>query len=133
MDISKFLSKVIGIYLIIVSLAMLVNMPQFIKSVHNLIHDEPSMCVAGFVTCILGVLMVVSHNIWQWNWRMVITLFSWLVLLKGISIIFYPQFIGNTAILFMHNTHVTYSAAIIDLALGLLLCYFSYHHCSSNK
>ena len=128
MDISKFLSKVIGIYLIIMSLAMLINLPQFINSVNTLIHDAPLMFVTGCFTSILGILMVVSHNSWQWNWRVVITIFAWLILLKGVSIILFPQFIDRTAILFMQDTNVVYGTAGFDFVLGLLLCYFGYSH-----
>lgn len=69
MDISKFLSKVIGIYLIVVAIAMFVNTHQFMIDVNSLINDAPLMFVTGFFTLILGLLMVVSHNVWQGNWR----------------------------------------------------------------
>ena len=126
MNISKFLSKVIGLYLIIVSIAMLVNMPQFLIYVIKLINDAQSMFVAGFVTLILGLLMVVSHNIWQWHWRVIITIFSWLILIKGASIVIYPEFIDHLSLLFVQNLKIAYIAAGFDLALGILLSYFGF-------
>jgi hypothetical protein len=126
MNVSKFLSKVIGIYLIIISIAMLTNMDQFIHYVSNLINDVPLMFVTGFFTLILGILMVVGHNIWQWNWRILITIIAWLTLLKGASIIFYPQFIDKTTILFLKNINIAYVAAGFDFVLGILLSYFGF-------
>ena len=127
-DISKILSKVIGIYFIIVSTAMLVDMHQFIGYVNELVNNAPLMFVTGFFTIIIGILMVVSHNIWRWNWRIIITFIGWLTLLKGVSIIYYPKFIDKTTALLMQNTTIGYSAASINFALGLLLCFLGWHH-----
>ncbi|MFC3907505.1 hypothetical protein ACFORL_00245 [Legionella dresdenensis] len=123
MDTSKFLSKVLGIYFIIVSVAMYVDMQQFTGYVQRLIHDPTLMFVTGFFTLILGILMVVSHNIWQWNWRLLITIIAWIVLLKGIGIIFLPHFIDTVSLSFVENIYMTYAAAGLDLLLGLFLCY----------
>lgn len=65
MDISKFLGKGLGVYLLLVSTAFLVNMSQFADLVKHLINDPPLMFVTGFFTLIIGILLVVSHNIWQ--------------------------------------------------------------------
>jgi hypothetical protein len=126
MDKSKFLSKVIGIYLIIISIAMLVRMQEFTHDVTKLINDAPLMFVVGFFTLILGILMVVSHNIWQWNWRVIVTIIGWITLLKGASIIFSLQFLDKAAMLFVQNINAFYIAAIIDLVLGVLLSYLGF-------
>ncbi len=126
MDTSKFLAKVIGIYFIIITLAMFVNMQQFIANVNQLMIHDSLMFVTGFVTLILGILMVVSHNIWQWSWRLIITLIAWISLLKGASIIFYPHFLNQITLTFMRNPNVGYCAATIDMCLGFLLVYFGF-------
>lgn len=128
MDTSKLLSKIIGPYFIIVAVAMLVNMHQFINSVTLLIHDDPLMLVTGYFTLIIGLLMVVNHNIWQWNWKIIITLTAWLILLKGISIILFPQLIEQTTIVYLKNSSVQYFAAYFDFFIGVVLSYFGFKH-----
>lgn len=126
MDVSKFLSKVIGMYLIVVGIGMFVSMQQFITQVNGLINDGPLLFVTGFFTLILGLLMVVSHNIWQWNWRVAITLFSWLVLLKGACVVFCPQFIDKTTLVFVENVNIAYIAAIVGVVIGVLFSYLGF-------
>lgn len=126
MDVSKFLAKVMGIYLIIVSIAMFINMHQFIIYISSLVNDAPLMFVIGFFTLILGLLMVISHNIWQWNWRVIITIISWITLLKGASIILYPNFVDKTSILFTQDMNFAYIAACVDFILGIVLSYFGF-------
>ncbi len=126
MDKSKFLSKVLGIYLIIVSLAMFVNLEQLTLYVQDLLKNAPLMLVIGFWTLILGLLMVVSHNVWQWNWRLLITIISWIVLLKGASMVFYPHYVDKATFLFMQNESIAYSAAGFELVLGIILTYLGF-------
>ncbi|QLZ67670.1 hypothetical protein FOLKNPGA_00443 [Legionella sp. PC1000] len=126
MDKSKFLSKVLGIYLIIVSLAMFANLQQFTIYVQELLKDAPLMLVTGFWTLIIGLLMVVSHNVWQWNWRLLITLIGWIILLKGTSMIFYPHYVDRATLVFMQDTSMAYSAAGFELILGIILSYLGF-------
>ncbi len=126
MDTSQFLSKAIGIYLIVVSLAMELNAQQFMTNVTHLIHDGPLMFVTGFFTLILGILMVLSHNIWQWGWRVLVTIVCWLTLLKGINFLVYPQLITATTVNFLQHPTVTHISAAADFVLGVLLIYFGY-------
>jgi hypothetical protein len=123
MERSKFLSKVIGIYLVIVSIAMFINMPQFLSAINGMINDTPLMFTLGFIILILGILMVVSHNIWQWHWRVLITIIAWLILLKGVGILFYPQFIDQMTRQFTQNMNIAYASTMVDFLLGLLFCW----------
>lgn len=126
MDVSRYLGKVMGIYLIIVSIAMFTNMPQFIIYVKQLLNNIPLMFITGFFTLIIGTALVVAHNIWQWNWRVIITVLSWLVLIKGASIILFPHVVDQSSLLFLQNINWAYAAASFDFFLGLLICYFSF-------
>jgi hypothetical protein len=126
MNISKFLSKALGIYLLIVSVAMFINMQQFAIQINYLVNDKALMFVVGFFTLILGILMVISHNIWQWNWRVIITLVAWLTLLEGTILITYPQLINQITIPFIDNAAYVYSGAGFDFILGLVLTYYGF-------
>lgn len=128
MDNSRFLSKAVGIYLIFVSCAMFTNMQQFMTYISSLINNSSLMFVTGFFTLILGILMVLSHNIWQLNWRIILTIISWIVLLKGATIVICPEFIDQVTLLFLQNINFAYLTAGFDLIIGILLCYFGFKH-----
>ncbi|WP_133135231.1 hypothetical protein [Legionella rowbothamii] len=122
MDKSRFLAKAIGAYLLIVSLSMFINMHSFVNLVNEMTRNEPLVFVTGFFTLIIGILLVLSHNVWEWDWRVIITLIAWLTLLKGASIIFHP------AMLYTYTATINYIAATIDVILGIVLCYFGFKH-----
>ena len=126
MEVSKFLSKVIGLYEIIISLAMLINMKQFTADIQGMMNNGPLMIYIGCVTVIMGILLVVSHNIWEWTWRLLVTIVSWIVLLKGSSILLFPHVLDQITLQFVTNSNFAYSVAVIDLILGILFCYFGF-------
>ncbi|HTM64249.1 MAG TPA: hypothetical protein VL360_07085 [Gammaproteobacteria bacterium] len=127
MDVSKYLSKVIGIYLIIVSFAMFYNMDTFTSQVIDMMNNGPLLLFIGFVTVILGTLMVVSHNKWEMSWRVLVTIVSWIVFIKGICILFCAQSMTSMSSQFLANTTAIYTALVIDFVLGLLFCYFGFY------
>lgn len=126
MDVSKFLSKVFGLYEIIISIAMMMNMNHFITDIEAMMNNGPLMLYIGCITVIMGLLLVVSHNIWMWEWRVLVTIVSWIVLLKGVSILLFPHALDPVTIQFLENNPFAWSVAGFDLLLGLLFCYFGF-------
>jgi hypothetical protein len=45
---------------------------------------------------ILGLISVLLHNIWVANWHVLVTIFGWLTLIKGILVIAWPELCRNT-------------------------------------
>ncbi len=126
MNISRFLSKVFGIYLVLISAAFLLNMNELKTILQDLLHNHSLMLVSGFFTLIIGLLLIVSHNIWQFNWKLIITILSWIIFLKGVSIIFFPQFIDKLTLYFVQNSYFAYGSIILDLIIGFVLLYFGF-------
>ena len=83
MDISIFLAKAWGLYLVIISLAFLFNR-SLRKRVANLLENEGVFLLSGLVGLVFGILHVLAHNIWVKDWRVVVTILGWLVLAKGV-------------------------------------------------
>lgn len=126
MDSSKFLSKVVGLYLIFISSAMLLQMQPFMHRVISLNHDAALMFSLGFICLILGLLMVIVHNLWQWNWKLIITLIGWMTLFKGAMLIIAPGYMDTLTIAFVKHIKIAYGVACFDLAIGILLTYIGF-------
>ncbi len=126
MDTSKFLARVIGIYMLIISVGFLINIKELTGHVQNMINNPELMFVTGFFTLIIGILLVVSHNIWECNWKVIITIIAWIVLLKGASLVFYPRFLDTITEEFVRNPTMAYVCLIIDLIIALVLIYFGF-------
>jgi hypothetical protein len=88
---TTFLSRLIGIYCILVGLAMGLNKAATVQMVTQLVHDAPVLFVFGLVIVAAGVAMVLSHNIWSGGaLPVIVTLVGWLTLIKGLAFLFFP-------------------------------------------
>lgn len=129
MDRSVFLSRVIGIYMLVVSVAMLINMSSFVNMINELVSNKSIMFLSGFFTLIIGILLVVSHNVWRWNWSLLITIIAWIVFIKAISLIFFPHILDTLTTTFVQNSKFAYGCAIFDFVVGIILLFQGYRHC----
>ena len=49
------------------------------------------MTFSGLVALALGLLIVISHNIWVPAWPVVVTLFGWILIFQGVMRVFWPE------------------------------------------
>ncbi|WP_339895468.1 hypothetical protein [uncultured Algibacter sp.] len=90
MDNSIFLAKFWGWYLIIFFLILSFN-PKRIKQIFNDLNDEKFLIISSFVAIIIGLLNILFHNIWEPNWKLIITLIGWVSLFIGLSLFIFPK------------------------------------------
>ena len=90
MDTSLFLFKFWGWYCVIFFFILCFN-PKRIKQIIEDIQDEKFTILISFLAIIIGLLNILFHNIWEANIRLVVTLFGWLALLKGIMLLTFPR------------------------------------------
>jgi len=125
MEISIFLAKFFGLYIVLTTLPMLVS-PQLTRERYEgFLSNDPVMKLAGIFTLILGAFLVVLHNIWVPNWRLVVTLICWLVLIEGISIVYFPHHARSLFRRIAQKPPMLTTGAI-GLAIGLFLIFMGF-------
>jgi len=95
------------------------------KIVLSQIMDEFERSVAlsfitGFITLVMGVLLVGNHNLWVKDWRVVVTIVGWAMIIKGFLFIAWPQFLSLFKSWYKNSRVLGTLILIIGLALGYL-------------
>jgi len=90
MDVSLFLAKFWGWYLLIFFFILSYN-PRRIKQIFEDLRDQKFAILAAFLAVIIGLLNLLFHNIWEADWRFIITALGWLSLLFGLSLFTFPN------------------------------------------
>lgn len=90
MDISIFLAKFWGWYLIIFFFILSYN-PTRIKQIFDDLKDHKFSTLAAFIAIVIGLLNILFHNIWEFNWTIIITLIGWIALGKGLFMFTFPK------------------------------------------
>lgn len=126
MEVSIFLGRALGIYLLIIGLSMLFNHKVFFRTFQEWTDHPNSITITAFISIILGILMVLVHNVWVADWRIVITLLAWLTLIKGIIRLNFPHAVPKTMQYFEQSRTAYFSLSIFCLLLAIFLLVFSF-------
>jgi uncharacterized membrane protein YphA (DoxX/SURF4 family) len=79
-----FLAKLIGLYCIIVSLAMMSRKQASVTAVESLIANPPLVLLVEVLGLACGLAMIIGHNIWSGSaLAVVITLIGWATAIRG--------------------------------------------------
>lgn len=89
MDLSIFLAKAWGLYITAVTLALITNKSNF-KLLFETYRHSAVVFFSGAVELLVGILTVISHNVWTWDYQGLITLFGWAALVRGLVRLFAP-------------------------------------------
>ncbi len=121
-ELTLFLAKVIGLYLIIMGLYLLIRPDQLKKVVADFAANAGLQSFGGIFSLILGLLIVVSHNVWIWNWPVIITIFGYLGILKGICRLFCSEW-DKKMMEKMGKSELFIYSGVIWILIGLFLAY----------
>jgi hypothetical protein len=122
---TTFLSRLIGLYCIVVSLSMFTNKQATVETVTALINNRPLLYVVGVMAVAAGLAMVLSHNVWSGGaLPVIVTLIGWATLIKGALFLFLsPEAEARVFLAGLHYEAYFYLYAAISLLLGIYLAY----------
>jgi hypothetical protein len=60
-----YLAKLLGLYCVIVSLALSLNRKSTITTVNEWMRNPPLMMLTGVITLAMGLALVIGHNVWS--------------------------------------------------------------------
>ena len=124
--VTLFLTTVVGWYLVIIGAFLLSRRDVLQKGANDMTSQHGLLLVLAFITVIIGLLMVVGHNIWVLDWPIVVTLISWLFLIIGLIRLFFPEKAMKMRQGFVRNPKRMVIAGIVYLIIGLFLLFMVY-------
>jgi hypothetical protein len=123
MEISFFLAKLIGLTLMVFTLVAMIRPMIVTVAMRDLRPFSFVMLAAGFLSVLAGLALIISHNVWELNWRGVVTLFGWAVLAKGILYVGFPETFRVTAGGFLEGKKRRMALLSFGFLLGAYLTY----------
>ena len=116
-----------GTFLLVFGLSFLINAGYWADAFKRMSSDSQQVFTLLVVLLICGVLMVMGHNLWVGDWRIIVTIVAWAVLIESIVIILVPRTLRAYAN-WSEKTMTTWlrvGGALWTLA-GVVVTYFSY-------
>nr|HAT8714909.1 hypothetical protein [Legionella jordanis] len=126
MELTLFLGKVIGWYFVIVALWIVIRQELANAFISETIAHRALLFFMAIITLILGLMIVISHNVWVMGWPVIITIVGWLMLIGGLLRLFFPEIGVRIAQAWLRKPVYFWIAAAIYLIIGLYLLYRAY-------
>lgn len=118
METSIVFAKFWGWYLIIFFLILSLN-PKRIKQIFDDLKDEKFLILSSLIAIIIGLVNIIFHNIWEADYRIILTLIGWFSLFIGLALFIFPSMTVN----WLQITNVKFVQVIYTLLffIGLFL------------
>ena len=126
MQTSIFIARLIGPVLLVTGVALLVNRKDFDALVQEFLRSRALLLLVALVDLAVGLAIVLTHNVWVADWRIIITLLGWLLLVRGAVRLLIPDQVKALGTKVLGNANVVTGSLAVVTVLGLVLSYFGY-------
>jgi len=126
MPTSLFIAKLLGPLYAFVGVALFFKRPMFRAILKDFISSPTLIYLAGFMGLLAGLALVLAHNVWVLDWRLVITLVGWIAIMRAVVTMLLPHYIVFAGSRILERPELLLVAAVLNLAIGLTLSYFGY-------
>jgi hypothetical protein len=123
---SIFLARLLGPLLLLPGIGMLLTPRMFWTMGTELVGSLTLIYLFGLIDLAAGLAIVLTHNVWVANWRVLITLIGWLMLIRGTVRVLGAEQVQPYAARLLGNKRLIPVSGAVIVILGLILCYFGY-------
>ena len=121
---SLFLAKLIGPIFVIVGIGLLLNGDRYRAVVDEVMSSHTLLYIFGAIALTGGLAIVLTHNIWVWDWPVIITIVGWLMIVRGSFRIVFPQQVEDLARKMVARwSNILLISGLLVIALGAFLCW----------
>lgn len=126
MHTSIFLARLIGPLFLLPGIGILINPRVFRALATEVVRSVTLIYLFGLVDFAGGLAIVLTHNVWEASWRVLITVIGWALLIRGAVRIAVPDTIMGYAPRYVANKRIYPAIGAAAVILGLVLCYFGF-------
>ena len=121
MELSMLLAQVMGLYLMLEGLLVLTRQKFVMNLINDLDKNRALMFVTGAMVTILGLLVVLNHNVWEASWMVVPTIIGWIMVVKGVMALFVPKVLLAKGKKIAKNRNMAVLLGLIAVGVGAYL------------
>jgi hypothetical protein len=120
------IAKLIGPLWLLAGLGFLINRKFYMEVVKDLKQHNGMIYIGGAFIFLLGLYLVLNHNVWEMNLNGFITLIVWGMLIKGAALLLIPMQLLQVSDCIMKSKNGLMAAGGIAFLAGAILTYFAY-------
>ena len=121
-----FIARLIGPLLVVIGVGVLLNEANYAAMITEAAHSPTMIYLSGLITLPLGLAILNVYRAWTADWRVIITVLGWLLVIGGVIRIVLPRFTASLAITLYSTSAALTVFAVVVLVLGGFLSFEAY-------
>ncbi len=126
MALTLLLAKVFGIALIAIGIALIVYRGHYAQITRDFLQQRLLRTVIAFSEMVVGLFIVIGHNVWNPPPAALITLFGWMFVLEGASYLLMPEKYTVRFVNAVNRPQFFIASGIIGIVLGIYLADYGF-------
>jgi hypothetical protein len=126
MERSIYLATLIGPVFAAIGVGVLINGAVYRIIIAEGVQSPILIYLSGLMVMPAGIALVLAHNVWKSDWRVILTILGWLCAIGGAARIICPQLAMIVGASLYSHPVAPLIVGIAVLVLGLVLSYYGY-------
>ncbi len=126
METPIFVARVFGIFYLVLAVSFMYNRQLYQKLFEDYSKSTSLVFFSGIFALIIGIAIVLLHNVWAANWTIIITIIGWAALIKGIWLIVFPNTVPGFMQAYKKNKYLLKLQSVAVLVFGIVLTFFGF-------
>lgn len=124
MELSHFLAKLIGLYLLLFAGLWVLRKKQVDQGLQSFISSKGLILFAGSLGLLSGLAIAIGHPVWQMNWRGLISLLGIIMIIQGIVRVAFIDLVQKGGQMLINRGFWPMIAIMVILGAFLTYCGF---------
>ena len=126
MGTSVFIAKIFGLCYLIIGAGLMFNRNVFQQVMKDFSKSAAAIFYGGVLALVIGVVIILTHNVWVSNWTVMITIIGWAGFIKGIWMIVFPNTVPKFINSYLKNKNLLVIHSSGALIFGAVLTFFGF-------
>ncbi|MBN1870979.1 MAG: hypothetical protein JW800_00235 [Candidatus Omnitrophica bacterium] len=126
MGTSVFIARIFGLCYLIIGTGLLFNRKALRMVMEDFCKNAALVFFSGMFALVVGVVIILKHNIWVADWTVIVTIIGWAGLIKGVWLIVFPDSASKFMQFYQKNEGLLLAHSIVALAFGVVLTFFGF-------
>lgn len=126
MNTSRFIARLVGPLFLVMGLGMVIEGDLVRALSQEFLSNISLIYLAGMLTLVAGLAIINTHNVWEANWRVIVTILGWLAVIGGVIRLLFPEKVQALGVGMLSHPHAMIISGAIILVVGAILCWTGY-------
>ena len=118
MTLTAYVAQLLGLYLALSGVLMIVREQAMMVLVPKFVDSSQFLYFLGSLRVLIGLAIVLAHDMWIGTLGTIIYLVGWLTLLRGIAMLLLPAETERKILKVFSRGNVWYTTAMVAIVLG---------------